>query len=316
MIDAEKDSVEEDGASSSEDTSAPNTSETEAVEVLGEAGSELSRVDEEPSGESGAFDRLFKGVSSDDRRALMDRMLSEMDDEDKGKLSIFKDSRDRNVADAEVRKEKENRIARGRQRNTLVDRSTRAKDSIRKHVTTVMEAVDKGRTEDNTLDETLIERQMEEYAVAEAGLRNEDFIQGLSSSIVGLIHEHGPDITTQELQAMAVASDGTFKSLFRNYMLEFGNRRFHEGLEEGNENSKLKDASWRASEEAALRAEAFRSGNGDYEEFDEPESIDSSPASQALEKAGMEGTGEDNRSSHEKITAGLKKSRKRKSRRS
>lgn len=248
------------------------------------------------------FERMMEGVPKEERAAVLERYMSTLSDEEKGELPWVRErtQQDERLSERQASEAESRRQATTRE---LADRqSAEALLEIETHLDEVREGVIGGKNTGYDVD--LLGRGFEKYAAAQAQIRNRGFISTISTTIVQLIEGEGDPLTNEDLQRITEDTGGTFQGILKGYMGELGRRRYEAGLEAGRKEAQSKDATWRASELAAIRSELQAGGDGGVET--EPDAV--TGVSESLEAASE--TVPDSASPAEKITVGIREHRR------
>ena len=203
--------------------------------------------EEEPKS---AFDKLTEGLTDPDEiEAIRERLLEKLP-EDRRKPKVEASAEEAQSAILAEQRRREAKRQHEGQRDSAVGR-------LNAHLKAVKAKLVSDDPGDADYDADLLTGSINEIVQAEIALADQGARELFSTALSTRLQKHGGPVSDKRFKELveAVAENKVEHGIVGAYLDEYGERRYQQGLSEGQEKAQSKDAAWRKAEKAAQRAE-------------------------------------------------------------
>lgn len=221
----------------------------------GEKPADTPEGEEKPNGDApeakSAFDTLTENLTDPDEIEAVRARLAEKLPEDRRQPKPDTSAADAAVAQQRRREQKTQNE--GKRNAALANINSHLKDRRNQFLS------DDAKPTDD-YDNSLLTQAINDVVDAEIALQDDTAREAWAGAIQARLTDHGGAIPEERFKAIVsdVAQDKVKDGMIGAFLDELGERRYQEGLAEGEANAKSKDEAWRKAEGIAVRAENMK----------------------------------------------------------
>lgn len=218
------------------------------------------KPDETPADTPSAFEKMTEGLTDPDEiEAVRARLLDKLPEDRRQPKADPTEADTQPTLLAEQRRQEGKRANEAKRDGALTQVNTHLKQ-VRERLTTDPDdpkawAKVEGFPDD--YDTAFLSGAINEIVAAENALADQGARELFSTALAHRLQGHGGPVADERFKELikAVADNKVEHGIVGAYLDEWGERRYQEGLVEGEAKAKSKDEGWRKAESAAVRAE-------------------------------------------------------------
>lgn len=245
------------GAPAEEPTPDPNAEPAPDGEKPEGAPNGEPKPDETPAETPSAFEKMTEGLTDPDEiEAVRARLLDKLPEDRRQPKAEAREQDTQSTLLAEQRRQEGKRENETKRDGALTRVNTHLKQ-VRQRLTAEDPSDPKVAALPDDYDTELLSGAINEIVAAENALADQGARELFSTALSHRLQGHGGPVADERFKELikAVADNKVEHGIVGAYLDEWGERRYQEGLVEGEAKAKSKDEGWRKAESAAVRAE-------------------------------------------------------------
>lgn len=231
--------------------------ETPAEEPAPDA--EEPKPDETPADTPSAFEKMTEGLTDPDEiEAVRARLLDKLPEDRRQPKADPAEADTQSTLLAEQRRQEGKRENEAKRDGALGRLNTHLKQ-VRQRLAAEDLSDPKVAALPDDYDTELLSGAINEIVAAENAIADQGARELFSTALAQRLQRHGGPVADERFKELikAVADNKVEHGIVGAYLDEWGERRYQEGLAEGQTAAKSKDEGWRKAESAAVRAEVM-----------------------------------------------------------